>query len=112
MWPFTYDPIKPFISLGGTYLGVGVGPAFQNPNNGRKDQIVFESEPLSEPMVLLGPIEAAIGILMFGWSTAMMVAAITRIYGDHLKRRVQELSLENSENRPLGDAKAAAIDCK
>src|SRR5262245_20392269 len=29
---------------------------------------------------LLGPIEAAVGILMLGWSTAIIVAAITRIH--------------------------------
>jgi hypothetical protein len=34
---------------------------------------------------LLGPIEAAVGILMFGWSTGIMVAAITRVYGDRLR---------------------------
>jgi voltage-gated potassium channel Kch len=34
---------------------------------------------------LLGPIEAALGILMFGWSTGVMVAAITRIHGERLK---------------------------
>jgi len=35
---------------------------------------------------LLGPIEAATGILMFGWSTGVMVAAITRIHGDLYRR--------------------------
>lgn len=34
---------------------------------------------------LLGPIEAAVGILMFGWSTAILVAAIQRVYGDRLR---------------------------
>jgi hypothetical protein len=38
---------------------------------------------------LLGPIEAATGILMFGWSTGVMVAAITRIYGDQLRLLTQ-----------------------
>jgi hypothetical protein len=35
---------------------------------------------------LLGPIEAATGILMFGWSTGVMVTAINRIHGDQLRR--------------------------
>jgi hypothetical protein len=30
---------------------------------------------------LLGPIEAAVGILMLGWSTGIIVAAVQRIYG-------------------------------
>src|SRR6266446_5459079 len=33
---------------------------------------------------LLGPFEGAVGILMFGWSTGIMVTAITRIYGSRL----------------------------
>jgi hypothetical protein len=35
----------------------------------------------------LGPIEAAVGILMFGWSTAVMVTAVGRIYGDRWQLR-------------------------
>jgi hypothetical protein len=35
---------------------------------------------------LLGPIEAATGILMFGLSTGVMVAAVNRVYGDQLRR--------------------------
>lgn len=57
---YTYDPADPFPSLGGTFLGVGVGPAYQNPNTERPDQVVFESEALEEPLVLLGPIDATI----------------------------------------------------
>lgn len=30
---------------------------------------------------LLGPMEAAIGVLMLGWSTAIIVAAVQRLYG-------------------------------
>jgi hypothetical protein len=29
---------------------------------------------------LLGPIEAAVGVLMLGWSTGIIVAAVQRIY--------------------------------
>jgi voltage-gated potassium channel Kch len=29
---------------------------------------------------LLGPIEAAVGVLMLGWSTSIIVAAVARIY--------------------------------
>ncbi len=43
---------------------------------------------------LLGPIEAAVGILMFGWSTAIIVAAITRIYGARIR------SLVGPEDQP------------
>src|SRR5262245_41993067 len=36
---------------------------------------------LKEPWRLLGPFEAAVGILMLGWSTGLLVALLTRIYG-------------------------------
>jgi hypothetical protein len=35
---------------------------------------------LLEPWRLLGPIEAAVGVLMLGWSTGVLVAAIGVIY--------------------------------
>jgi voltage-gated potassium channel len=38
---------------------------------------------------LLGPIEAAVGILMFGWSTGIMVAVLTRMYGERMGRRTE-----------------------
>ncbi len=60
MFEYDYDPSDPFQSIGGTFLGVGVGPAFQNPNIVRKDQAVFEGEPLDKPLVLLGPVDATI----------------------------------------------------
>ena len=33
----------------------------------------------------LGPTEAGVGILMFGWSTGIIVTTITRIYGSRLQ---------------------------
>jgi hypothetical protein len=36
---------------------------------------------LPEPWRLLGPLEAAVGVLMLGWSTGILVAAIGTIYG-------------------------------
>jgi len=41
---------------------------------------------LSSPWRILGPIEAGVGILMFGWTTAIIVAAITRIHGNRAPR--------------------------
>ena len=57
---YRYDPTDPYPSFGGTFLGVGVGPAYQNSNVNRKDQVVFESETLQEPLVLLGEIGATV----------------------------------------------------
>jgi hypothetical protein len=35
---------------------------------------------LPEPWRLLGPLEAAVGVLMLGWSTGILVAVIGTIY--------------------------------
>ena len=53
---------------------------------------------LPAPWRLLGPIEAAVGILMFGWSTGIMVAAITRIYGKRLRLQIDLASEENESH--------------
>ena len=45
---------------------------------------------LPTPWRVLGPIEAGVGILMFGWSTAILVAAITKIHGERLRQRSHE----------------------
>ena len=36
---------------------------------------------LPQPWRLLGPLEAAVGILMLGWSTGVLVAVLGNIYG-------------------------------
>jgi hypothetical protein len=36
---------------------------------------------LPEPWRLLGPLEAAVGVLMLGWSTGLLVAVIGAVYG-------------------------------
>ena len=48
---------------------------------------------------LLGPIEGAVGILMFGWSTAILVAVISRI-GHRLVRGTEAEGNEKEIQRP------------
>jgi putative CocE/NonD family hydrolase len=55
---YMYNPDDPYPSLGGTALGVGVGPAHQNKNRERKDQLAFETENLTKPLTLLGDLFA------------------------------------------------------
>jgi uncharacterized protein len=55
---YRYDPGDPYPSIGGTVLGDGVGPALQNENLTRSDQLVFEKRVDGKPLVLLGPIRA------------------------------------------------------
>ena len=45
---------------------------------------------LTAPWLLLGPMEAAVGILMFGWSTGIMVAVISRIHTERISLRTDQ----------------------
>ncbi|MFO7668429.1 MAG: CocE/NonD family hydrolase [Bacteroidales bacterium] len=57
---YEYAPADPFPSHGGTALGNGVGPARQNSNIDRPDQLVFETDELEESLILLGPVSATL----------------------------------------------------
>jgi uncharacterized protein len=57
---YSYSPSDPYPSHGGTSLGDGVGPARQNENISRKDQIVFELPVQQQALTLLGPISATL----------------------------------------------------
>ena len=57
---YTYDPNDPYPNLGGTFHMENVGPALQNPNLSRKDQVAFEGPVLKSPLTLLGPLSATL----------------------------------------------------
>lgn len=57
---YIYKPSDPYPSHGGTALGEGVGPAKQNENVSRTDQLAFEMKIENEPLVLLGPVSATL----------------------------------------------------
>jgi hypothetical protein len=57
---YKYSPVDPYPSHGGTALGAGVGPARQNENISRADQVVFEMKVEKKPLVLLGPVSATL----------------------------------------------------
>jgi len=70
---YEYSPSDPYPSHGGTTLGTGVGPARQNDNLTRKDQLVFEKEAETEPFILLGPISASLWLSSTAPCTDFMV---------------------------------------
>ncbi|OFX29329.1 MAG: hypothetical protein A2W92_11455 [Bacteroidetes bacterium GWA2_42_15] len=70
---FEYDPLDPYPSLGGTFLGRAVGPAIQNTNTVRKDQWVFESEVLDTPLTLLGIVSASLYVSSTMEQTVFMI---------------------------------------
>lgn len=57
---YRYDPANPYPSHGGTALGDNVGPAVQNENLDRKDQLSFETGIFEKPFILLGDISATL----------------------------------------------------
>ena len=100
---YSYDPDSPYPSLGGTFLGSGVGPAYQNPNIERKDQLVFESEVLNEELVLLGPVDATIYVSTDAPSTDFFVS-LQEVRSDGKILNIQEggktiYADENSKER-------------
>jgi len=50
---------------------------------------------LPAPWRILGPMEAAVGVLMLGWSTGILVTAIPRIYRSRLQ-------LQNDDSEATG----------
>jgi uncharacterized protein len=69
---YKYSPSDPYPSLGGTALGEGVGPARQDANSDREDQLVFEMH-VDEPLILLGPVSATLWISSDAPCTDFMV---------------------------------------
>lgn len=57
---FVYNPQDPYPSLGGNFIGMDVGPAVQNKNTDRKDQWIFETDVLTDPLILLGSVSASL----------------------------------------------------
>jgi putative CocE/NonD family hydrolase len=70
---YKYDPANPYPSLGGTILGDKVGPARQNDNASRKDQLVFEMAVNEKTMTLLGPVSATLWLQSDAASTDFVV---------------------------------------
>ncbi|MDD4192388.1 MAG: CocE/NonD family hydrolase, partial [Mangrovibacterium sp.] len=70
---YTYNPQDPYPSLGGTFIGMDVGPAVQNKNTGRSDQWVFESDVLTAPLTLLGSVTASLYVTSTARKTDFMI---------------------------------------
>ncbi|MBO8193068.1 CocE/NonD family hydrolase [Streptomyces oryzae] len=59
---FTYDPADPPPSLGGPLLSRTAGPRDNAPLETRKDVVTFTGPPLAEPLDVLGPVAARLGV--------------------------------------------------
>ncbi len=86
---YEYIPEEPYPSHGGTILGSGVGPARQNDNVGRKDQLVFELDEQQEPLILLGPISAELWVSS-DVSTTDFIVGLEDVFPDGKIINIQE----------------------
>ena len=86
---YTYNPADPYPSHGGTTLGEGVGPAKQNGNVSRPDQLVYEMKIENEPLVLLGPVSATLWLTSDAPCTQFIVG-IHDIFPDGKIINIQE----------------------
>ncbi|WP_018547919.1 CocE/NonD family hydrolase [Streptomyces sp. LaPpAH-108] len=59
---FRYDPDDPTPSLGGPLLSPGAGPRDNRSLEARADVLTFTGPPLTEPLDILGPVTARIGV--------------------------------------------------
>jgi len=59
---YTYDPADPVKTIGGDNLLIPCGPLDQRPNEelNRQDLLLFTSEPLAEPLAVVGGVSAKI----------------------------------------------------
>lgn len=80
---YQYDPAKPAPSLGGhyAYAGKESGPHDQRPLLNRDDVLGFQSEPLAEPLPIVGRLQAELYIESDAPDT-MFVVKIVDVYPD------------------------------
>ena len=63
----------------------------------QKDDLVRLRHMLDERWRLLASFEAANGIIMFGWSTAIVVAAVQRIYFSEEREGYHQANSDNKQ---------------
>ena len=59
---YTFDPADPCPTLGGRNLTIAKGPKNQNSIEGRKDVLLFTTEPLAEPVEVTGRVGAKVWV--------------------------------------------------
>lgn len=105
---YTYNPLKPYPNSGGTFLGGGVGPAWQNKNTSRTDQVVFESAILDTALVLLGPIDATLFVRTDAPATDF-IACLQDVYPDGKILNIQEGGVSVKMD-PLSQGRVRKLD--
>jgi predicted acyl esterase len=115
---YTFDPADPCPTLGGCNLTIAKGPKNQNSIEGRKDVLLFTTEPLAEPVEVTGRVGAKIWVSSSAVDTDLSVR-FCDVYPDGRSFLMAEgilrmRSRESSEKAvPLTPGKLyeVAVDC-
>lgn len=86
---FTYDPNNPVPSLGGNNLAIELGVQDQRPVEERRDVLVFTSDPVEQPLEVIGPIK----VFLWAATTALdtdFTAKLVDVHPDGYARNVQD----------------------
>ena len=57
---YTYDPANPVPSVGGCFMGKGMGPMKQQDVESREDVLVYTSGPMPAPLEITGPVRCVL----------------------------------------------------
>jgi predicted acyl esterase len=115
---YTFDPADPCPTLGGCNLTIAKGPKNQNPIEGRKDVLLFTTEPLAEPVEVTGRVWAKVWVSSSAVDTDVSVR-FSDVYPDGRSFLMAEgmlrLRCRESSEKPVpltpGRLYEAAVDC-
>ncbi|MCS6919827.1 MAG: CocE/NonD family hydrolase [Fimbriimonadales bacterium] len=89
---YTYDPQNPVPTRGGRELSIPAGPRDQRPIESRPDVLVFTSEPLQEPLEVIGRVKAVLYVSSDAPDTDILVR-LCDVYPDGRSYNIAEGAL-------------------
>lgn len=89
---YASDPQNPVPTLGGNNLFLARGPMDQSPTKGRKDVLRFQTEPLTDPMEVVGPIMVDLSVSTDGPDTDFIVKVVD-VYPDGYEALVMDQAM-------------------
>ena len=115
---FTFDPQNPCPTVGGNNLTLPRGPMNQNKIESRDDVVLFNSEPLNEPIEVTGRVKAKLFVASSAVDTDLSVR-LCDVYPDGKSYLIAEgilrLRYRNSFEKPElltpGKMEEVAVDC-
>ena len=78
---FEHEPLSPVGTIGGRNLRIGQGPKDQAEIEAREDVAVYTTDPLKDPVTVVGNIRANLWILS-DWDITDVVVRVTDVYPD------------------------------